>query len=292
MPANTITMNNTTEPKNESLKISDLNNTQLILLALLVSFVTSMATGIVTVTLMDQAPPGVTQTINRVIEKTVQVVTPATTQTSEVIKTIMVREDDLIAAAVARGSGNVVHISFVTEGTLGEVATSTATGFVVSEDGIVALESRRIPSGTMRVIAQGPAGIPIVMKHLTTSEGMVSLFAPAEADAEKLAAVLKAAVFETPSFATDAPRLGQSALALGTDGTPALLVGVVSRIDTSTTTPAWFETTMTPTMIYGGGPVLDLDGNVLGLMTIGVDGKHAVVPASALMHLIKVVSTR
>lgn len=49
--------------------MNDLNKYQLVLLVLLVSFVTALATGIVTATLVSQAPPPLTHTIQRVIEK-------------------------------------------------------------------------------------------------------------------------------------------------------------------------------------------------------------------------------
>src|SRR3989338_3173864 len=49
--------------------MENLTKTQLILLVLLVSFMTSLVTGIVSVALVNQAPAPVTQTINRVIEK-------------------------------------------------------------------------------------------------------------------------------------------------------------------------------------------------------------------------------
>lgn len=52
--------------------IKDLNKSQLILLALLLSFVTSIATGIVTVTLMDQAPESVSTPITKVIRQTIE----------------------------------------------------------------------------------------------------------------------------------------------------------------------------------------------------------------------------
>jgi hypothetical protein len=57
--------------------LNDLNKSQLILLAILLSFVTSIATGITTVTLMQQAPASITVPINRVVKETVEKIVPA-----------------------------------------------------------------------------------------------------------------------------------------------------------------------------------------------------------------------
>ena len=57
--------------------MDNLTKTQLVLLTLLVSFFTSLVTGIVTVTLVAQAPPPITETIHRVVEKTVEKVQEA-----------------------------------------------------------------------------------------------------------------------------------------------------------------------------------------------------------------------
>lgn len=51
--------------------MENLTRTQVIFLVLLVSFVVSVATGIVTVTLVNQAPPPLTQSISRIIEKVI-----------------------------------------------------------------------------------------------------------------------------------------------------------------------------------------------------------------------------
>ena len=51
--------------------MNDMTKHQLVLLVLLVSFVTALVTGIVAVTLINQAPAPVTQTIQKVIEKTI-----------------------------------------------------------------------------------------------------------------------------------------------------------------------------------------------------------------------------
>lgn len=55
--------------------IKELNKKQLILLTLLITFVVSIATGIITVSLMQQAPKAVPQTINNVIQRTIEKVT-------------------------------------------------------------------------------------------------------------------------------------------------------------------------------------------------------------------------
>jgi len=56
--------------------LKELNKSQLILLAILLSFVTSIATGITTVTLMQQAPSSVTVPINRIVKQTVEKIVP------------------------------------------------------------------------------------------------------------------------------------------------------------------------------------------------------------------------
>ena len=89
------------------MELEELNKTQIVLLTLLVSFVTSIATGIVTVTLLDQAPPAVTQTINRIVERTVERVVPASPSGPSVITTvkettIVVKEEDLITESIDR----------------------------------------------------------------------------------------------------------------------------------------------------------------------------------------------
>ena len=59
------------------MEMKELNKSQLILLALLISFVTSIATGISTVTLMQQAPASITTPINKIIRQTVEKIVPS-----------------------------------------------------------------------------------------------------------------------------------------------------------------------------------------------------------------------
>ena len=80
--------------------IKDLNKSQLILLAILLSFITSIATGIVTVTLMQQAPESVTVPINRVIQQTVEKIQQVEGKTT--VQTVVVKEEDLVVDAIER----------------------------------------------------------------------------------------------------------------------------------------------------------------------------------------------
>src|SRR3989338_8958132 len=91
--------------------LEKLTKHQILLLALLVSFVTSIATGIVTVSLMDQAPEGVTRIINQIVERTVETVAPtqgaavATTET-----TVVVKQDELVPQSIAAVQKSIVRI--------------------------------------------------------------------------------------------------------------------------------------------------------------------------------------
>lgn len=61
--------------------VKDLNRAQLLLLAILLSFITSIVTGITTVTLLERTPSEVIVPINRVIKHTVEKIVPDETKT-------------------------------------------------------------------------------------------------------------------------------------------------------------------------------------------------------------------
>lgn len=107
------------------MKFEDLDQSQVVLLALLVSFVSSVATGIITTSLLAQAPVEVTNTINRVVERTVA---PVVGSPKEVT---LRKEDQQLLASVSSATQLVVKIA--------EMGTSTPafTGVIVSKEGLV-----------------------------------------------------------------------------------------------------------------------------------------------------------
>lgn len=123
--------------------MEDLNRSQLILLVLLVTFVTSVATAIVTATLVNQAPSPITQVVNKVIEKTVETVTLSkpNPDSSENKKSeqqvIIVTEEDLITKVVSDASPAVASVVATKDiSQIGQkVQVSGGTGFFVSRDG-------------------------------------------------------------------------------------------------------------------------------------------------------------
>lgn len=86
------------------MEIKELNKTQLILLSLLITFVVSIATGIVTVSLMQQAPKSVPQTINNVIQRTIEKVTTVQVPVSDSDKNGIVDDEKKSAFLIADGN--------------------------------------------------------------------------------------------------------------------------------------------------------------------------------------------
>ncbi len=120
--------------------IKDLNKPQLILLGLLLSFVTSIATSITTITLMQQAPPSVTVPINRVVKQTIEKIEQVEGKT--VTQTVVVKEEDLVVDAIAKNQGAMVAITKSVAGEDGKlVEVGVGRGFTASTDGMIVADA-------------------------------------------------------------------------------------------------------------------------------------------------------
>lgn len=222
--------------------IKDLNKSQLILLAVLLSFITSIATGITTVTLMQQAPASFTAPINRVIQQTVEKIQKVEGKTT--VQTVIIKEEDLVVDAIAKNKSSIFTIrkeALNAEGI--KVEVPAGRGFAVS-DGIIVVDGNLVPeqgnyfakndSGTFKAdfISKDPSGFSTLKLGVAVN------------GTDKLA-------FTVPTFKDlGKMKIGQKVLVLGSGVSSFIFDGDKNiKINESN----------------AGAVALDLDGNVLGI---------------------------
>ena len=148
--------------------MNELNTQQIVLLCLLVSFVSSIATGITTVSLLDQAPDPVSQTINRVVEKTIERVVEkpineSTGSVERIVETVVVNQEDLTIEAVQKNSNSLVRLY---SGSKVEDRVFIGLGVVIDNTGRIVTSSSI--GGLTNVVAIFQQG-EFEMKPLTTT---------------------------------------------------------------------------------------------------------------------------
>lgn len=267
--------------------LKELNASQLVLLTLLVSFVTSIATGIVTVSLMEQAPPIVAQTVNRVVERTVERVVPAAQEANAVSavpvvteKTVVVKETDYIAAAIEKISPSVVRLFTTTKDATGEDADIfLGLGVVASDEGAIYADIAAWPASSEVFIERSDGtrvtgtlvakdertGVLTLAGATSTSEGPLS-WRPAE--------FARATALGSPVVSV----AGRSTMRVGN--------GIVSALPSSDgESPIGFVDTSVPSgAIVYGSVVVDERGHVLGVST-GISRAVAETAFLASAHL-------
>lgn len=259
------------------MKLEDLNKTQMVLLTLLTTFIVSIGTSIVTVSLLQVAPVNVTRNINQVVERTVEKVVPSVTvggkPTTIKETTVVVKDDDLIAKSIESARKNMVQVrgkSVNAEGLA--VNTFLGWGVIFNQDGVIVTDSSFISdSGTYTVLLSD--GMEFGVEVLTQDE-------------EKGVAVLKAQrekgntnqeqyKFESMS-AGDASKLhlGQTVVSLGgSKSKQAISISTVNSLSTqtasSTTTISGIDTGVVTTGSVSGGPLINSFGEMVGLLVAG-----------------------
>jgi hypothetical protein len=246
--------------------IKELNKSQLILLAVLLSFITSIATGITTVTLMQQAPTSFTVPVNRVIKQTVEKIQQVEGKT--VTQTIVVKEEDLIVDAIAKNQPSIFSISKEILDENGKyIEISLGKGLVVSAEGVLVIDGVYALDKSV-YYAKNESG-KFKLDFVSTNKGGFSLLklgAPLD-DKNKLS-------INVPVFTnTDKMKIGQKVLVYGSsissyifDGNKDLRVNV-SKSNT-------------------GSPVFNLDGEVLGVALFSLDSQF--VPIDTILDATKI----
>ena len=250
--------------------IDHLNKSQLVLLTLFVSFVTSIATGIVTVSLMQQAPPAITQTVSRIVERTVEKLVPgqmasaATTPVKTVIVTQTVSADTntvTIAQAVEHASDSVVRLGTVPSA---ESAATTflGLGVIIDSHGTIATDADVVGDrADAQVTLAG--GTPVRMFVVSRDERGIAYLSPASTTDSTIR-------FNPIPISGMHSTLGNSIIVLGGKMSTRVSVGIVtalSNLSAASSSAAVIDTDVAEGSILPGAPLLDSAGSLLGIST-------------------------
>lgn len=225
--------------------IEDLNKTQLLLLTLLVNFVTSIATGVIIVSLLDDTSPTVTQTVNRIVERTVESVAEAPAVIPGIIPpketAAAPTDEERRTAALSMVSVRSVAIyknmsgkAYVTEGTYLPKSKAVVTASTVFLPNEVAIQ---FPDGSMVEASKSRSGSGLAIYGF--ADDAVLPTAPG-----------------TNLVATADIKSGQTVLGLAAD--KSAVTGMVTKVD-----PAGITTTVTG--VPAGASIVNLSGSVVGI---------------------------
>ncbi len=250
--------------------IKDLNKPQLILLAILLSFVTSIATGITTVTLMQQAPSSVTVPINRIIKQTVEKIQQVEGKT--IVQTIIVKEEDLVVDAIAKNKSAIFYITKETQDIDGKpVEVSAGRGFVVSDEGIIVADSSLVLDSRVYYVKNDSGKFEADFISLDKNGfSLLKVGAPLD-EKNKIA-------FTVPAFGDlSKMKIGQKIIFLGNT-----IYSFIFEGDK--------DIKVNVTKSNAGGLILDLDGEVLGIALSGDTASFASI--DSIFEALKVKDTK
>ena len=245
------------------MNMEELTKSQIVLLTLFVSFVTSIATGVVTVSLVQQAPPAITQSVSRVIQETVQSVAPASgsqhaSATVTEQKTVVVNDSDLVSQAVASIAPSVVRLY------LGEAGSQSlvSIGVVLDASGTVAADSSALgeSAGASVVFPDGTAVRALVRGR--DPDAGIAYFTPATSTPSALRLV-------PITVSAQHVVLGESVVAISGDTFPRIASGLIVSLTpgSASTSPQAIETNVPSSAILPGSPLIDTSGALIGLST-------------------------
>lgn len=265
--------------------MDQLNAQQIVLLTLLVSFVTSIATGITTVSLLEQAPEPVTQTINRIVEKTVErVVTEPTEEDPEPVEkevvTVVVNEEDRTIEAVEKNAKSLMRI--YSKGSAGE-KTFVAIGIVVSADGDVVTDASLISASAnyVGVYSSGEFDLDFADDASQVRFAKLSIAQPAEGETAPTG-------FSAADFGnSEALKLAQSVISISGQTQNTVSSGIINSIDKNESGNFLINTSVSAANVLTGSIIVNLSGEIIGFKTSNfLNGPTSFIPANVLKEFL------
>lgn len=250
------------------MNIEELSKAQLLLLTVMVNFIVSIATGILTVSLLDQAPIQVSQGVDRVVERTIQAVAAPTNSIANPIKTITSvvspqpspTQEDLMTAAVTAAASRTVLI-YKDSTTTPAIAYGT---YLPTQKTVATAMVEGLPKQAIIVFSDGSSLNASLSKATTT----VTVYG--FADTAKLPKAPDASLTASSKL-----KQGQTVIALTKDS--AAITGIISKVSAS-----GIESNLVN--VPPGADVVGIDGSVLGIggLTPGV-----LIPADSITALLQ-----
>jgi len=249
--------------------------------------VSSVATGITTVSLLDQAPKPVAQTINRVVERTIErVVDPVVESVTNVatnnprpveriVETVVVNQEDLTVEAVEKNAKSLARIYGVNRT---NEKFFIGLGVVVSNDGKI-LTSSTVLEMSQKFYAEYPEGSYEVDLSTPPRNGAI-VFTPKGVEEGK--------TFTAAGFGNSQNiKLAQSVIALGGVDRNLVSTGIVTSLESSagviseenissTEQPSQtinlINTSISADTIIRGSILMTLKGEIVGIRIMGASG--------------------
>lgn len=262
----------------------NLNTQQIVLLCLLVSFVTSIATGITVVSIMQQAPEPVTQTINRVVERTVETVTQTPVEEikniitkqpdkSKEVVTVVVNQEDQSINAVSKNENSIARIF-----TNNRNAEFVTMGIILNSAGDILVDRRMADKRTTYLAQIGDK--KFLVKYSSGSETVDFITLKIQGENPNN--------FTPTTFGdSNSLKLAQSVISLSGSRQTSVAVGEIeSLIKTQDGSLISIDTSVNGQNVLIGSVLLNLQGAVIGIKTFTVEDRTVFMPINTLKNQI------
>jgi hypothetical protein len=258
----------------------NLNTQQIILLCLLVSFVTSIASGITVVSLMQQTPEPVTQTINRVIERTVESVTQQPVEDlknlisqkptpSKEVVTVVVNQEDQSINAVSKNENSIARIVLNTKNE--EFVT---VGLVLNKAGDTIVDKRMVDRRSTYAAYYGSKRVLVKYSSGSETNDFVILKVQGENPNDFVPATLGD---------SNGIKLAQSVISLSGSKQTSVTIGEIESLNkASDGSLISIDTSVSGQNVLTGSLLLNLQGDVIGIKIFTQEDRTIFMPINTL----------